>query len=376
MRQTPESKKYRFDFALITLTGNVTRYKILRPLVEKDATILPRWFPIRTWFEGDPLAFLPGAIRLRARHLLDTWRLYLPSRSDAILIHAFETYYLYALMQRLMRRSVVIVKNPDGALPSSGRKGFSGEGKFHLAVKYTDLIVLWSRYGLETSKQIFPELPDEKVHILHPGLNLDQWPMRTPPCRGERFQILFVGGDLLRKGGDTLVEAFEQGLSAHCDLHIATHSGYLPPELKTRMEQNPHITLYLDLAAGSEAVQTLFRTCDVFVLPTNSDFSPWVALEAMATGLPVIITPVGGVPDMVIDGETGLLIPPKSPDALIAAVERLRLDSDLYDALVRQGRLHVETNFNAVKNTKRLLDLMKTAVDNKRRGKQAIAANQ
>ena len=52
-------KAYRIDFALILLTGNVTRYLITRPLVEQDSEVVSRWYPIRTWYEEDPLGRVP-----------------------------------------------------------------------------------------------------------------------------------------------------------------------------------------------------------------------------------------------------------------------------------------------------------------------------
>lgn len=366
MSENHAKKTYRFDFALITLTGNLTRYQTIRPIVERDRTVKSRWFPIRTWYAEDWLKFLPGALRLRLRHLLDTWKLYLPSRADATLIHAFETYYLYVIAQRLMRRKVAIVTNPDGNVPSSARQGLLGQGKFRFAVKHTDVFIFNSEFCREQSKQIYPDIPDDRIHVFHHGIDLSQWTLRTPPERGERFQLLFVGGDLLRKGADTLLDAFERGLSETCHLHLATQSDYLPPDLKTRIESNPHITLHLDVPGGSEEIRRLFREADAFVLPTNSDWSPWVSIEALATGIPTIITPVGGIRDIVIDGVTGLIIPPKDPQAIIDAVNRLRQDETLAAKLVRQGRAHIEANFDAERNTARILDLMREAAERKK----------
>ena len=365
MSQENNPKKYRFDFALITITGNITRYRILRPLVERDATVAPRWFPIRTWYAEDPLRFLPGALRLRLRHLLDTWKLFLPSQSDAILIHAFETYYLYVIAQRLMGRRVAIITNPDGHLPVSGRSGLLGQGKFRCAISQTDLYIFWSRFCMEQSKELYPDLPAERVLVFHPGIDLMQWPVRPLKKPEGRFKILFVGGDLLRKGADTLLDAFEQGLSETSELHIATQSGYLPPDLKARIENHPHIVLHLDVPGGSDAIKALYRQSDVFVLPTNLDGSPWVSIEALATGIPTIITPIGGIPDIVMDGETGLIVPVKDPQAIIGAVNRLREDKKLRERLSRQGRAHIEAHFDAECNTQRLLSIMKEAADRK-----------
>ena len=146
-------------------------------------------------------------------------------------------------------------------------------------------------------------------------------------------------------------------------MHLATQSGYITPAIERRIRATPGVTLYLDLTPGSEQLQGLFRESDIFVLPTNQDVSSFVALEAMATGIPVIICPYGGIPEIVLDGQTGLLIPPKNPAAIIAAVERLQGDRALYGRLIRQGRAHVERHFDAAANTDWLLSLTKALID-------------
>lgn len=352
------ARTYRFDFALIVLTGNIARYQIVRPLVEQDNSVIARWYPIRTWYEGDRLQFLPGALRLRARHFLDSWLLYVRRPADATIIHAFETYYLYVAIQRFFRRKVVIVKNPDGTLDLNA--------KSHFAAKRTDLFVPWSSWAAEHLRTNFPEVAKEKIVTMHPGINLRDWPMREPKQPGERFRILFVGGDYLRKGGDTLLRAFTEHLSDDCELHIATQSDFLPANEYLRITAAPHAHLHLDMRAGTEELKALYRQSDCFILPTNEDASSWVAIEALAMGIPTIITATGGIPDIVIGEQTGLIIPPKDPAAIAAAVRRLQQEPELTEKLIRQGRQHIEEHFDASKNTQRLLDLIKALVDRRK----------
>lgn len=359
------SRRYSIDFALIVLTGNLTRYLLVRPLVERDRDVVARWYPIRTWFADDPLRRLPPALRLRVRHLLDSRMLYLRRPAQATVIHAFETYYLYTLLVYLMRRKTVIVVNPDAGLGANTSSRLTG-WLTKWAVARTDLFVPWSQWAATLIKHRYPWLADEKLVVLHPGIDLSKWPFRGVKQAGDRFQLLFVGGDLLRKGADTLLEAFEQGLHKTCHLHLVTQSGYLPSDMEERVRGLPEITLHLDLEPGSSELQTLFRESDVFVLPTNWDTSSWVALEALSTGVPVVITSVGGIPEIVIDGETGLIIPPNDPPALIRVVERLRTDPILRSRLITNGRAHVEEHFNAERNTDRLLTMVKSLIDARR----------
>jgi len=79
------------------------------------------------------------------------------------------------------------------------------------------------------------------------------------------------------------------------------------------------------------------RDADVFVLPTLSEGTPHVLVEARANGLPCISTTVGGVPTTVTDGYDALLVPPKDARALARAIERVVGDGELRRALIRNG---------------------------------------
>jgi glycosyltransferase involved in cell wall biosynthesis len=367
-----EARCYRIDFMLTVLAGNLTRYKTTRPIVECDQTVSARWYPIRTWVKDDPVQFLPGPLRVRARHLLDGWRLFVRPPGDAIIIHAFELYYLYVFLHWLLRRRTVIVHTSDGGLVGFPKPGMpdtkNALSKWirHLGARTTDLFVPWSTWAAAAMKAQSPDVSGDRVLVLHPGIDLSLWPLRPSKTPGARFRLLFVGGDLMRKGVDTLLDAFDQFLGDNCDLDIATQSGYLTHELRTRIEGTPHVVLHMNLPSGSERLQQLYRDADAFVLPTSADTSSWVALEALAMGVPVIICPQGGIPDIVHDGETGLLIPPKEPAALAEAVNLLRTSPELRARLVVQGRTHVEEHFDAHRNTEQLLSVIKSMIDARR----------
>lgn len=86
--------------------------------------------------------------------------------------------------------------------------------------------------------------------------------------------------------------------------------------------------------------------CDVFVMISDPAGCPNASLEALAAGLPVIATDVGGASEQVIDGETGLLVPSRNPEALAAAMLRLAADPDLRQQLGAHGREHVRMHFS------------------------------
>jgi glycosyltransferase involved in cell wall biosynthesis len=93
-------------------------------------------------------------------------------------------------------------------------------------------------------------------------------------------------------------------------------------------------------------VPALYHEFDVFVLPSHTEGLPRVILEAQATGTPVIATRVGGVPDVINHGETGLLCDPHDPTDLTAALDRLASDEDERTRLAQQGREVVETDYS------------------------------
>jgi len=93
-------------------------------------------------------------------------------------------------------------------------------------------------------------------------------------------------------------------------------------------------------------IPDLLSALDLSVLPSHSEGVSLALLEAMAAGLPVIATAVGGLPEVVTDGENGLLIPPKDPEALALALARLLDDPDLAKKLGKNAQRHVEAHYS------------------------------
>jgi glycosyltransferase involved in cell wall biosynthesis len=90
--------------------------------------------------------------------------------------------------------------------------------------------------------------------------------------------------------------------------------------------------------ASTTDIPALLRTADVFVLSSRWEGLPLAIIEAMMSGLPVVGTRVGGVAEVMVDGETGLLVPPKDPEALASALNRLLEDAGLRRQMGEAGR--------------------------------------
>jgi glycosyltransferase involved in cell wall biosynthesis len=126
----------------------------------------------------------------------------------------------------------------------------------------------------------------------------------------------------------------------------------------------------VDLVGQRADVADLLAEAQVFVLATRSEGLPFSVLEAMAAGLPVVASRVGGVPELVVEGETGFLVPPADPSALAGALDGLLADPDLRERLGAAGRARVEGRFRLDVSLRAHLDLYRRELA--RRGLQAL----
>lgn len=94
---------------------------------------------------------------------------------------------------------------------------------------------------------------------------------------------------------------------------------------------------FLGYVSYDGGLDRIYDECDIFVLPSISEGVPKVLLEAMAKGVPVIATRTGGIPDIIEDMHSGILVPPGSPEAITRAVELLLRDGELRKRMVERG---------------------------------------
>lgn len=224
-------------------------------------------------------------------------------------------------------------------------------------------IVTWSQWARDGLVDEY-EVPPEKITVIPPGVNPDAWARPKPrQLRGGPVRILFVGGNLERKGGQHLLEAFR--ILRHrypLELHLVTRDSVLP---------EPGLFLYQNMQPNSQPLKELFFQADIFCLPTQGDCLPMVLSEAGAAGLPSVSTDMAAIPEIVREGETGLLIPPGDVDALTTALERLIEDEGLRLRMGAAAVQRVHEQFDAGCNALRLLQLMKQ-VSGKAEPEQAL----
>jgi glycosyltransferase involved in cell wall biosynthesis/uncharacterized membrane protein len=181
----------------------------------------------------------------------------------------------------------------------------------------------------------------ERSAVVHNAVDLRTF--RVAATRGEPPQIISVGRFAYPKDHVTLVRAMA---SVESDFRaILVGEGPDQPALANevrRLGLAPNVEL---LGARSD-VPELLAGADVFVLSSRSEGLPMSVLEAMAAGLPVVATDVGGVSELVLEEETGLLVPRGDTTALAQALERLLRDEDLRRRMAASARARVERKFD------------------------------
>lgn len=157
---------------------------------------------------------------------------------------------------------------------------------------------------------------------------------------GDSLRLGFIGGLQSYKGLEDLATALN-GAAVDWSLVVAGDG----PE-RTRLEQLFGSRATFLGPVPYEQVPALYHELDIFVLPSHTEGLPRVILEAQATATPAVATRVGGVPEVVEDGETGLLCDPRRPQSLRQAIERLAADDTERERLGHNGREFVTRSFS------------------------------
>jgi glycosyltransferase involved in cell wall biosynthesis len=213
----------------------------------------------------------------------------------------------------------------------------------------------WAMHGLIDDYGVAPE----KVTVVPPGVSTAEWAPAEPRrvAAGGPLRLLFVGGDFERKGGATLLSAVRALRRDDVELHIVTRDP-VPTE--------PGIHVHRGLTANSPDLKRLYHESDIFVMPTFGDCLPMVLCEAGAAGLPVISTSVAAIPEIVLAGETGLLVEPGAVEQLTAAIAWMIEHPDKRQAMGRRATEHVVRHYDAATNTAALVSILKGVADDGR----------
>ena len=355
VQQQPQ--RPRITFVTEQQVGLRTYSENLRRFAEHDDRIEGRWTPITYVDEHgllERLTFLPRGLIGSLRGRLQVRRA-LHHPADACL---FMTQTPVALGGRLARKRpyVVMVDDTPILLDTMGEHyGLRAEKPGPLATVKRRI----NSIGLRRAHRVLPMsqwarrslVDDYGVHheravVLATGIDLVQWTPDTEPHTGP-MRILFVGGDFDRKGGQVLLSAFDRLPSGSAELHVVTRS---------TLDAHDGVVPHYGMEPNSPELIALFRSCDVFVLPSRAEAFPNVVIEASASGLASIVTSVGAMDEMVVHGETGYVIDVDDSVELARLLQQLAEDPDLRSRLGAAARERAEQCFDGRRNSAAVVD--------------------
>lgn len=192
-------------------------------------------------------------------------------------------------------------------------------------------------------------VPATKVRVVPNGIafeRIDQVTDRTIQALRQELvlgdrPVVTVAAKMFRlKGQSDMLNAMPQLLACEPNL-VLLLAGTGPCRFRRELEDQARrlgISGAVRFLGWRRDLPCVLASSDVVVVPSLTETFGLVALEAMAVGTPVVASRVGGLPELVDDGVTGILVPPSSPDALAGAVQRLLLDADLRSRLGQAAR--------------------------------------
>jgi glycosyltransferase involved in cell wall biosynthesis len=195
-------------------------------------------------------------------------------------------------------------------------------------------------------------IPEDKVIVNLPGVDLD---FLTPsgPLHSEKSvgcRILFVGADFQRKGGDLLLDWFDHQTWGDLELHLVTRES---------VGRRPGVTVHPGVLPNSPELIRLYQESDVFVLPSLGECFGIATIEAMAAGLPVIVSDAGGTADIVEHGENGFITRAGDIEDFALVMEAVLSDSVRRRLMGARSRQLAEARFDMKRSAARTVDLLR-----------------
>jgi glycogen synthase len=220
-----------------------------------------------------------------------------------------------------------------------------------VALENADRIVAVSTHSRQEILELFDVRP-EKVVVLYNGIDLDVWNHtdrnQTRLAYGiDGDYILFVGRTSRQKGMVHLIEAMkyvDPGVRLVC-CTSAPDTKEVEEEIAAKIAEEPRV-LWINTLLREENYIELYSNCTLFACPSIYEPFGIINLEAMACERPVVASAVGGIQEVVVPGETGLLVPPADPKALAESINRVLRDRELGRKMGLAGRKRVEEHFS------------------------------
>lgn len=242
-------------------------------------------------------------------------------------------------------------------------------GRFDLIHDFGALGRMVARVGLwcasravvlgETVRDVFGDfVPQERIRVVPNGIDLNNWPrpaiVSVDAGAGESFHIVYLANLFRDKGAHVLLEALPAVLRKAPWVKVSFAGEWIDLSFRDycmELVEKNKLAGNVEFVGvvGGEKKKSLLASADLAVfVPVKPEGLPWVVLEAMASGKPVIGTPQGTMKEVIVDGETGYLIPPDNPEILAERILRLVHDRAERHRMGMAGRSRVENIYNEV----------------------------
>ncbi len=345
-----KSNFQRLAFVMELQAGMKTQYLNWRGAVEQMPDIAPTWIPISYYEPGgwvERMRFLPGSVRGPWRSYLQVGRGLGKAKFDAVLFNTYNPAVVHQKSlseQRCFLMFDVTPKQYDEMAVLYERKSDSPNSALARlkhrqvcrAFQKAEGLFAWSNWAAKSAVEDYGADP-KRVSILPPGVDPHHWKPGVKPGDGI-VRILFTGGHFHRKGGDLLLDWAKRTTRKGWELHLIT--------LEPLQHLPANVVVHNHLSNNTPEFIELAQKCDLFVLPTRADCFSIASLEAMSVGMPVVTCDVGGIADIVEEGETGFLLSGNDEAALQDRIERLLEDKALRERMGKRGREVVLQKFD------------------------------
>ena len=321
-----------------------------RQALELARLLDPDRFRVEVWLMAGGRALLPLArdfglepVWLSRRQqvgpdsLVNLWRRLKKNSVDILLPFTVVPNIWGRLLGRLARVPLIVGNCRGGGAPRRQHERWLWPLSHH---------ILCNSQALKDTLTRCCGVPAPRVTVIRNGVDLDFF---RPPADEDRpgFPVVLSVARLVPdKDPGTLVRAFHLVVAAHPRAQLwLVGEGPLKDSMRQQV-QDQGLADRVRFMEGRPDLRPLLNRASLLALSSVAEALPNVVLEAMAAGLPVVATRVGGVPEMVEPGRTGWLAPPGDPPALAAAISQLLGSGETRRAFGRAGRRRVEQDFS------------------------------
>jgi len=196
----------------------------------------------------------------------------------------------------------------------------------------------------------YPDVREDQALLGRIGVDTQSWSVKElSPERQGPFKLVTVARLHFSKGHDTLIDAFKLLVDAGRDIVLRVVGDGPQREDLERQVADLGLTERVAFtgSVSEQQVKEEILAADAFALASHAEPLGVVYMEAMACGVPTLGTNAGGVAEIITDGHDGLLVEPKNPDALAAALGQVMDDHDLASKLARNGRQTIVDRFDS-----------------------------